>query len=49
MLKEEQDDSDSLDGDFDGIEEPAPVLKVIELDIFCGNYLADGISRSTIS
>lgn len=49
MLKEEQDDSDSLDGDFDGIEEPAPVLKVRELDIFCGDYLANGISRSTIS
>ena len=28
VLKEEQDDSDSLDGDFDGIEDPMPVLKV---------------------
>ena len=28
VLKEEQDDSDSMEGDFDGIEEPAPVLKV---------------------
>jgi ribosome biogenesis ATPase len=28
VLKEEQDDSDSLAGDFDGIEEPPPVLKV---------------------
>lgn len=30
MLKEEQDDSESFDGDFDGMEEPAPVLKVWE-------------------
>jgi hypothetical protein len=28
VLKEEQDDSDSLDGDFDGIEESLPVVKV---------------------
>lgn len=28
VLKEEQDDSDSLDGDFDGIEEPFQQLKV---------------------
>ena len=28
VLREEQDDSDSLDGDFDGIEEEAPRLKV---------------------
>jgi ribosome biogenesis ATPase len=27
VLKEEQDESDSLDGDFAGIEEPAPVVK----------------------
>ncbi|TAQ88045.1 hypothetical protein B7494_g3610 [Chlorociboria aeruginascens] len=27
VLKEEQNDSDSLDGDFDGIEEPGPQLK----------------------
>jgi ribosome biogenesis ATPase len=28
VLKEEQDDSDSLDGDFDGIDEEPPQLKV---------------------
>jgi ribosome biogenesis ATPase len=28
VLKEEQDDSDSLEGDFDGIEEETPQLKV---------------------
>lgn len=28
VLREEQDDSDSLDGDFDGIEEEPPRLKV---------------------
>lgn len=28
MLKEEQDNSDSLDGDFDGIEESPPVVRV---------------------
>lgn len=28
VLKEEQDDSDSLDGDFEGLEEPVPQLKV---------------------
>jgi ribosome biogenesis ATPase len=49
VLKDEQDDSDSLDGDYDGIEEPAPVLKARNLDIFCGDYLANIISRSTIS
>lgn len=27
VIREEQDDSDSLGGDFDGIEEPEPVLK----------------------
>ncbi|KAL3422447.1 ATPase [Phlyctema vagabunda] len=27
VIKEEQDDSDSVDGDFDGIEEPVPQLK----------------------
>jgi ribosome biogenesis ATPase len=31
VLKEEQDDSDSLEGDFDGIEESPPVLKVDNL------------------
>ena len=30
VLKEEQDDSDSLDGDFDGIEDELPQLKVSE-------------------
>jgi ribosome biogenesis ATPase len=28
VLREEQDDSDSLDGEFDGIEEEPPRLKV---------------------
>lgn len=28
MLREEQDDSESMDGDFEGLEEPEPVLKV---------------------
>jgi ribosome biogenesis ATPase len=28
VLKEEQDDNESLDGDFEGIEEAPPVLKV---------------------
>lgn len=28
VMKEEQDDSESLDGDFDGIEEVVPQLKV---------------------
>jgi ribosome biogenesis ATPase len=28
VLKEEQDDTDSLDGDFDGVEESPPVVKV---------------------
>ena len=30
VLKEEQDDSDSLDGNFDGIEDEPPQLKVSE-------------------
>jgi ribosome biogenesis ATPase len=30
VLKEEQDDSDSLDGDFEGIDEEPPQLKVSE-------------------
>ena len=30
VLKEEQDDSDSLDGDFNGIDEEPPQLKVGE-------------------
>jgi ribosome biogenesis ATPase len=30
VLREEQDDSDSLDGDFDGIDEEPPPLKVRE-------------------
>ena len=29
VMREEHDDSESLDGDFDGIEEPHPTLKVI--------------------
>lgn len=28
VMRDEQDDSDSLDGDFEGIEDPAPRLKV---------------------
>jgi ribosome biogenesis ATPase len=28
VLKEERDDSESFEGDFDGIEEPGPQLKV---------------------
>lgn len=28
VMKEEQDDSESLDGDFEGIDDPAPHLKV---------------------
>ncbi len=28
VIREEQDDTDSLDGDFEGIEEPGPQLKV---------------------
>lgn len=28
VLKEERDESDSLDGDFDGIEESLPAVKV---------------------
>lgn len=28
VLEEERDDSESVDGDFMGIEEPVPVLKV---------------------
>ena len=28
VLKEEQDDSESLDGDFDGLVDPEPQLKV---------------------
>jgi ribosome biogenesis ATPase len=28
VLREEQDDSESMDGDFEGLEEPGPVLKV---------------------
>jgi len=28
VLKEEQDDSDSVDGDFEGIEDAVPVSKV---------------------
>lgn len=34
VLKEEQDDSDSLDGDFDGAENSPPVVKV---DKFCAS------------
>ena len=49
VLKEEQDDSDSMEGDFDGIEEPAPALKVGEFDAVCRDNFANGISRSTIS
>ena len=30
VLKEEQDDSDSVDGDFEGLEEAAPPLKVYQ-------------------
>jgi hypothetical protein len=37
VLKEEQDDSESLDGDFEGIEEALPVLKVgNRMDGTCG-------------
>ena len=28
VLREEQDDSESLDGDFEGLEDPVPQLKV---------------------
>ena len=28
VMREEQDDSDSIDGDFDGLEEAGPQLKV---------------------
>jgi len=28
VIKEEQDDSESVDGDFEGIGDPVPVLKV---------------------
>lgn len=31
VLKEEQDDSDSVDGDFEGLEEAAPQIKVYKL------------------
>jgi ribosome biogenesis ATPase len=41
VLKEEQDDSDSLDGDFDGIEESPPIVKV---DYFRTNV---GMARLT--
>lgn len=30
VLKEEQDNSDSVDGDFEGLEEAAPPLKVYQ-------------------
>jgi len=29
VMREEQDDSESLDGDFDGIEDSNPPLKVV--------------------
>jgi len=32
VLREEHDDSESLDGDFEGIDENAPQLKVRHLD-----------------
>jgi ribosome biogenesis ATPase len=32
VIKEEQDDSESLDGDFDGIEDSEPQVKVREQD-----------------
>jgi ribosome biogenesis ATPase len=41
VLKEEQDDSDSLDGDFDGIEDSPPVVKVAK---FCTSR---GMTRLT--
>ena len=32
VLKEEQDDSDSVEGDFEGLEDAAPALKVLLKD-----------------
>jgi len=35
VMEQERDDSDSLDGDFEGLEEPVPQLKVnITLESF---------------
>jgi len=42
VLREEQDDSDSVDGDFEGIEETVPVLKVVVLNT--GRYTCSDAS-----
>lgn len=46
-MKEELDDSDSLDGDFDGIEETGPQLKV-DIPMPRKEVTSDGF-RNTIS
>lgn len=48
VLKEEQDDSDSMEGDFEGIEDPVPLIKV--RDVIRGSTAHMLISsRNTIS
>jgi ribosome biogenesis ATPase len=32
VMEQERDDSDSVDGDFEGLEDPIPVLKVSRVD-----------------